>query len=85
MEYIRQQYNILKDRILEPRKFIQVLAGPRQVGKSTLITQVLRSISIPHSIEVADGVDPTIVTGYTEYGRRLESLWKSAKNENILL
>ena len=58
MEYIRQQYNILKDRILEPRKFIQVLAGPRQVGKSTLITQVLRSISIPHSIEVADGVDP---------------------------
>lgn len=36
MEYIRKQFDTLKERILEPRKFMQVLAGPRQVGKSTL-------------------------------------------------
>ena len=29
MEYIRKQFYTLKERILEPRKFIQVLAGPR--------------------------------------------------------
>lgn len=58
MEYIRKQFGTLKERILEPRKFIQVLAGPRQVGKSTLVNQVLAQMSIPHVIEVADVVDP---------------------------
>ena len=57
MEYIRKQFNTLKERILEPRKFIQVLAGPRQVGKSTLVNQVLAQLAIPHTIEVADAVD----------------------------
>ena len=36
MMYIRRQFTTLKERILEPRKFMQVVAGPRQVGKSTL-------------------------------------------------
>ena len=58
MEYIRKQFDTLKERILEPRKFIQVLAGPRQVGKSTLVNQVLAQVDIPHVIEVADAVDP---------------------------
>lgn len=58
MEYIRQQFSMLKERILEPRKFMQVLAGPRQVGKSTLVGQVLAQISIPHAVEVADAIDP---------------------------
>lgn len=49
---------MLKERILEPRKFMQVLAGPRQVGKSTLVGQVLAQISIPHAVEVADAIDP---------------------------
>lgn len=58
MEYIRKQFGTLKARILEPRKFMQVVAGPRQVGKSTLVGQVLEQVSIAHVIEVADGVDP---------------------------
>ncbi len=45
MEYIRKQSETLKKRILEPRKFMQVVAGPRQVGKSTLVGQVLEQIS----------------------------------------
>ena len=55
MEYIRKQFYTLKERLQEPRKFMQVLAGPRQVGKSTLVNQVLSQVSIPHTIEVADG------------------------------
>jgi len=56
--YFREQYFTLKDRIMEPRKFIQVLAGPRQVGKSTLANQVLDSVNIPFTLEVADAVNP---------------------------
>ena len=58
MEYLRKQFGTLKERILEPRKFMQVVAGPRQVGKSTLVGQVLEQVSIAHVTEVADGVDP---------------------------
>lgn len=57
-QYIRQQYHTLKARILEPRKFIQVLAGPRQIGKSTLARQVVESIDLPFSMEAADNVTP---------------------------
>lgn len=35
-----------------------VLAGPRQVGKSTLVRQVVQGLTIPYSVEVADAVDP---------------------------
>ena len=57
MEYKRPQFAEVFDRMNEPRKFIQVLAGPRQVGKSTLIDQVLAECQIPHYLYNADGVD----------------------------
>lgn len=46
----------INKRILEDRKFIQVLVGPRQVGKTTLITQLLEEIKTPYISESADGV-----------------------------
>lgn len=58
MMYRRSQFETLKGRIGEPRRFIQVVAGPRQVGKSTLVGQVLDEVSIPHATEVADAVTP---------------------------
>lgn len=72
MEYLRKQYNTLKERIEEPRKFIQVIAGPRQVGKSTLVSQVLRQIELAYMMEVADGVD----SKDTDWIRRV---WESAR------
>lgn len=77
MEYIRKQYDTLKIRILEPRKFIQVLAGPRQVGKSTLVNQVLDNINIPHSLEVADAIRPTD----SDWIRRV---WEGARTTMML-
>ena len=59
MMYRRSQFETLKERIGEPRRFIQVVAGPRQVGKSTLVGQVLDEVSIPYATEVADAVAPT--------------------------
>lgn len=39
-----------------PRRFIQVVVGPRQVGKTTLVHQILDSISIPAHFVSADDV-----------------------------
>lgn len=52
----RPYLQILTNRINEERKFIQVLMGPRQVGKTTLVTQLIRKLSIPHLFVSADAV-----------------------------
>ena len=48
----------LAQRLSEKRRFIQILAGPRQVGKTTLARQVLESY--PHPSHYASADDPTI-------------------------
>lgn len=58
MEYKRKQYDVVMERIKEPRLHIQVLMGPRQVGKSTLMDQVLSEIDMPYYLYNADGVNP---------------------------
>lgn len=40
-QLFRKQYAQIVARLNEPRKFIQVLSGPRQVGKTTLIRQLI--------------------------------------------
>ena len=44
---------ILK-RLREPRRFIQVLAGPRQVGKTTLVQQAMAELTMPCHYASAD-------------------------------
>lgn len=41
MIYRRHQYYTLKKRLLESRKHIQVIMGPRQVGKTYLVNQLM--------------------------------------------
>jgi hypothetical protein len=41
MAYTRPQAATLARRLAEPRRFIQAVAGPRQVGKTTMVQQVL--------------------------------------------
>lgn len=55
---IRSQSNDLIMRLQEPRRTIQVVAGPRQVGKTTLVKQVLQQLSTPSRFFNADGVEP---------------------------
>lgn len=52
----RAHFQTLEKRLKEPRAVIQVLAGPRQVGKTTLVGQVLSAIGIPSHSVSADGV-----------------------------
>ena len=53
---LRKQYQTLMSRLTEPRRCIQVVEGPRQVGKSTMIKQVLNSISTPFLHFTTDNV-----------------------------
>ncbi len=50
----RPQFMSVRGRLHEPRRFIQVLLGPRQTGKTTLIRQVLDSIDLPSHVASAD-------------------------------
>ena len=50
----RQQASVLRSRIEEPRRFIQVIAGARQVGKSTMVKQVVEELTIPHLLTTAE-------------------------------
>jgi uncharacterized protein len=52
--YRRPQGALLAARLAEPRRFIQVLAGPRQVGKSTLVQQVVEGLDGPVRYASAD-------------------------------
>lgn len=58
-------------RIKEPRKFIQVLMGPRQVGKTTIITQLIKEINKAHQFESADAVPAS------------DSFWLTALWQNV--
>ncbi len=54
----RPLFQTLLERLQEPRRFLQVLAGPRQVGKTTLARQVAKSLSLPVHHVSAD--EPTL-------------------------
>lgn len=45
-------------RLEEPRRFIQVVSGPRQVGKTTLVRQVLEELHLPSHTSTADDPAP---------------------------
>ena len=57
--YERPYFKQVKSRIEEPRRFIQVILGPRQVGKTTMINQLLSQSSISYTYESADAIAAT--------------------------
>ncbi len=56
--YRRPQGRVLARRLAEPRRFIQVVAGARQVGKTTLVQQVVEAARLPVVFASAD--EPTL-------------------------
>lgn len=56
--FVRPQGAELAARLHEPRRFIQVVTGPRQVGKSTLVQQVFRTLKLP--VRYASADEPTL-------------------------
>lgn len=74
--YKREQYNILHERIAEPRRFIQVIAGPRQVGKSTMVKQIVKELTVPYTLESADAIE----TNNTEW---ISNVWNTVRQQML--
>jgi len=70
--YKRPRAKLLAQRLKEPRRFIQVVSGPRQVGKTTLVRQVLAASDMAFRYASAD--EPTL------RGRQwIEEQWDAAR------
>lgn len=52
--FIRPIHKTIVSRLLEPRRFIQVLSGPRQVGKTTVALQAAKIVNLPTHYASAD-------------------------------
>ena len=68
----RSYLKSVKTRIEEPRKFIQVILGPRQIGKTTMVIQLSSQLSIPNLHESADAISAT-------NSAWLVQVWESAR------
>ena len=79
--YKRPEYKTITNRLLEERKFIQVVMGPRQVGKSTVVKQVLKDIDIPYLFYSADNVPASNSAWISDCWAAVRSL-KENKNWN---
>ncbi len=58
ISFARPEAAELADRLRQRRRFIQVVAGPRQVGKSTLVQQATDRLAVPITSASAD--EPTL-------------------------
>ena len=72
--YTRPQNTLLARRIKERRRFIQVITGARQVGKTTLVRQVTTTSGIP--VRYASADEPTLQS--TEW---IAQQWEAARLE----
>jgi uncharacterized protein len=57
MAYQRAEKIQIQKRLQnEPRRFIQVIYGPRQVGKTTLVRQIIKDLNYQYSLVAADAI-----------------------------
>lgn len=68
----RPHLQVLMERMNEPRKFIQVILGPRQVGKTTLVNQFTAGRKIRFHFVSADAIGASDSTW-------LETQWETAR------
>ncbi len=71
--YKRKVFSNIYKNISTPRQFIQLITGPRQVGKTTLISQLQAEVQCPMLFVSAD--EPT-----HQNRTWLETQWKNARS-----
>lgn len=81
----RAEYQIVKSRLEETRRFIQVIMGARQVGKSTVVKQVLQDLKEPYSFFSADNVPASNSTWISNCWAGVRSLKESNGWESVVL
>ena len=72
--YRRPQAHELARRLGEPRRFIQVVAGPRQTGKTTLVQQLINELGRP--VRYASADEPTL-----RGSEWIEQQWQIARRD----
>ncbi|MBL7073243.1 MAG: ATP-binding protein [Candidatus Omnitrophica bacterium] len=80
----RDTIKIITDRLLENRKFIQVINGPRQVGKTTAIQQVLEDLGKEYTYAASDLPAPPAIEWISEQWE-LARIKLEGTNEVILV
>lgn len=65
------------NRLSEPRNRIQVISGPRQVGKSTMVKQVLKEINLPYLFVTGDSVNPND-------SQWISDTWQTARAQKLI-
>ena len=91
MEYTRPEEAKLKKRLSEPVRFINILAGPRQVGKTTIIRDLIPPesahgyyISVDEEAEVSISAIDNTASAITPPQKKdadwLRHYWREARN-----
>ena len=70
--YKRREFQVLSERLREPRRKIQLVVGPRQIGKTTTVKHVLESLEMQSVYASVDNV-------YGNEGEWLASVWEKAR------
>ena len=83
--YKRAEYQVITERLKEPRKFIQVVMGARQIGKSTVVKQVLQDLDMPYRLFSADNVPATNNAWISDCWAAARSLKESKGWECVVL
>ena len=69
----RKSAERLAERLAEPRRFIQIITGARQTGKTTAVMQALEKTALPQRFVSAD--DPALTSG-----EWLRNEWEQARS-----
>jgi predicted AAA+ superfamily ATPase len=83
--YKRAEYQLIRSRLEERRRFIQVVMGARQIGKSTVVKQVLQALDVPYQLFSADNVPATNSSWLSNCWASVRSLKANKGWENIIL
>lgn len=83
--YKRAEYQTITDRLKEQRRFIQVVMGARQIGKSTVVKQVLKDLDAPYQFYSADNVPATNSAWISNCWAAVRSLKESNGWDSVIL
>ena len=81
----RVEYQQIISRIREPRRFIQAIYGPRQVGKTTIVQQVLDELKRPYLSASADNTNSNATWIDQQWNTARELLKQSGHSDFILV
>ncbi|MDR0872273.1 MAG: ATP-binding protein [Prevotellaceae bacterium] len=81
----RVDLQFITNRIKEPKRFIQVVSGPRQTGKTTMLLQLLDKVPFAGRYETADAVSASDVFWLSQVWESVRMRMKAEGLQEFLL